>query len=218
MLTGEVTGFDGVYFANIGGPVSGGSDLVIHVVTEEDLTAAREGAIAQLSTLAASYRLPDGRIVIPSTVQPAGEPSVEMDHAAGDQTDTFAVSAQATFQGLVIDPNELPEDVETSIRERIAPQIPEGYALTDGTILFSDPAEQAPGQPILTISASIDAAQVLSDDQKEQVREAVAGKSVDDAREALAAMPGLEVVDISVSPSLLVKSLPGEGRIEVSTG
>ena len=218
MLTGEVTGFDGVYFANIGGPISGGSDLVIHVVTEDDLMSAREGAIAQLSTLASSYRLPDGRIVIPSTVRPAGEPSIETDHIVGDQAYAFSVSAQATFQALVIDPSDLSEDVETTIRDRIAPQIPEGYALTGGTIEFSEPTEEAPGQPLLTISASIDAAQILTDEQKDAVREAVAGKSADEARAALAAMPGLEVVDISVRPSLIVKSLPGEGRIEVSAG
>lgn len=214
-LTGPVTGIEGVYFANVQGPVTGGSDVIIRIVTEEDLAAARTGAAGELTRLAASYRLSDGRIVIPSSVQPVGEPSIENDHAVGEQVDAFSVSAQGTFRGLVIDPGDLPDEVESAIRAQIMPLTPDGFVLTDHSIVFSEPAAASDGQPLLTMNAAVDATQRLTDDQVDAVRDAVAGESVGEARAAIAAMPGMELIDISVTPSLLVKSLPGEGRIEV---
>ena len=216
-LTGQVAGFNGVYFANISAPIAGGTDVIITVATDEDITSARANALSQLTTLASSWELPDGRLVIPSTVTVVSEPSIETDRAAGEQTDAFSVSAQATYSALVIDPADLPDDVEADIRSRIEPQIPDGYVLTDRSIEFSEPAESTPGQQLVTITAAIDASQVLSEEQVEAVRQAVSGKTIEEARAAVAAMPGMELVDISVTPSLLVKTLPNRGRIEVSS-
>ena len=216
-LTGQVSGSEGVYFANISAPIAGGTDVLVTVVTDEDITSARESALNQLSAQASSWELPDGRLVIPSTVVAVSELSIETDRVAGEQTDAFSVSAQATYRALVFDPTNLPDDVEADIRSRIEPQIPNGYVLTDRPIEFSEPAESTPGQQLVTITASIDASQVLSGEQVDAVRQATSGKSIDEARAAVAALPGMEVVDISVTPSLLVTSLPDEGRIEVNS-
>ena len=78
----------GVYFGNPGTAISGGTDVLIKVVTDQDLANARDAAIASMNQSAQSFQLPDGRIVIPSTVQTAGDPSVQTDHTAGEQVDS----------------------------------------------------------------------------------------------------------------------------------
>jgi hypothetical protein len=67
----------------------------------------------------------------------------------------------------------------------------------------------------LTLRVSVDAAWQLTPEQVAQIRDLARDKSEADARVALSAIPDLEVVDISVSPAILIKTLPGEGKIKV---
>ena len=214
-LTGQFKEFPGVYFANIGAPVAGGTDVIIRVVTEDDLTKARDAAVTELQRQAVAYQLPDGRVVIPSTVQPLGEISVEVDHVAGDQTDTFNVSAQGQYQAMTIDPQDLPEQIQTDIRSQLNAAVSPGYALTSDSIMFSNPREASPGSGAVTIVVSIDEAELLTPEKLERIRAITEGQSQNDAQAAMATVEGVELVDISVTPSLLVKTLPGAGRIEV---
>jgi hypothetical protein len=214
-FTGQVAGQKGVYFGNPGAGITGGTDVLIKAVTEEDLAKARDQATAALSQQAQAFQLADGRVVIPSTVQPVGDPSVQSDHVAGDQIDTFTVTGQATYQALTINPAALPAQMRTDLRAQLAALVPSGYALTDDPIAFADPAEQTPGSGLLTVDATIDAAQALTPDMIAKVRDLTSGKSESDARTALASMGGVEVVDIRVTPALFVKSLPGAGKIDV---
>ena len=69
--------------------------------------------------------------------------------------------------------------------------------------------------PAQHIDRTIDAAEQLTVDRINQVKSAASGKSEADARQAIAGIEGVEVVDISVSPGLLDKTLPGEGKIDV---
>jgi hypothetical protein len=215
VLTGQVPEFPGVYFGNVGAPVSGGTDLIVKVVTEQDIAQAQAKALADLTTSAGTFRLPDGRIVIPSTVQPVGDPTVAVDRVAGDQAESFTVTAQGQFQALTIDPDELPDEIRASIRNQLAQRAPAGYALTDDPIEFANPREASPGAGALTLTVSVDAARQLSADEIARIRDLTRGKSQDDARAALATMPDLQVVEIRVSPAILVKSLPGADKITV---
>ncbi|MDQ2682905.1 MAG: baseplate J/gp47 family protein, partial [Chloroflexota bacterium] len=215
VFTGAIASVPGVYFSNVAGAFVGGNDVVIPVVTDADLSAAREVAVAELATLAATYQLPDGRVVIPSTVQLVREASVETDQIAGAEVEAFYISAQATYQALTIDPNDLPDAIEAQVRAELANAVPDGYVLTDDQIRFGQPVEGPAGSGTITVSASIDAYQALTGDLVEQVREVTAGKDQDEARDALATVPGIEVVSISVSPNLIVDTLPGRGKIDV---
>jgi hypothetical protein len=216
-LTGQVTDHPGVYFGNIGAPLAGGTDVVIKLVTDRDLETARQQAITDLQQQAATYQLPDGRVVIPSTIQPLGDITVDADHVAGDQADVVNISAQGEFQALTINPDDLPEQVQTDIRNQLAVNVPAGYLLTRDPIKFANPREASPGSGTITVDVSIDAAQQLTPAQIGEIRSATKGKSQDDARAALANVEGIELVDLSVSPSLLVNSMPGAGKIDVVT-
>ena len=214
-MTGQVTDHPGVYFGNIGVPLAGGTDVVIKLVTDKDLETARQQAIADLQQQAATYQLPDGRVVIPSTIQPLGDITVDADHVAGDQADVINISAQGEFQALTINPDDLPEQIQTDIRNQLAVNVPPGYLLTRDPIKFANPREASPGSGTVTVDVAIDAAQQLTPDKIAEIRALTNGKSQDDARAALANVEGIELVDVSVSPSLLVKSIPGSGKIDV---
>jgi hypothetical protein len=75
--------------------------------------------------------------------------------------------------------------------------------------------ESEPGSGLITVSISIDAAQDLTPELTAQIRDLASDQSQENARDALATVDGVEIVDISVSPSLFVNSLPGEDKIEV---
>ena len=214
-LTGQIPELPGVYFGNPGRPITGGTDVEILVVTEDDLAAARDRATQQIGTLAAAYQLPDGRVVVPSSVQQAGDISVEADQPAGAQVDTFTVTAQATYQALTIDPDDLPESVRSQLRSNLGALVPNGFSLTNEPIRLTDPVESEPGSGLITVSISIDAAQDLTPELTAQIRDLASDQSQENARDALATVDGVEIVDISVSPSLFVNSLPGEDKIEV---
>jgi hypothetical protein len=215
-FTGEVPGQKGVYFGNPGAAVTGGTDVLIKAVTDDDLSKARDQATVAMNQQAQAYQLTDGRVVIPSTVQAVGDPSVQSDHPAGDQVDTFTVTGQATYQALTINPADLPEQMRSDIRAQLAALVPSGYAMTDDPIAFANPAEQNPGSGLLTVDATVDAAQALTPDMIAKVRDLASGKSEADARTALATLGDVEVVDIKVTPALFVKSLPGAGKIDVT--
>lgn len=215
VFTGSLSDFPGVYFSNMGNAFSGGTDVTILVVTDADLSAAREVAVAELARIAATYQLPDGRVVIPSTVQVIGEPSVETDHVAGEQVDAFNISGQATYQALTIDPDDLPDAIQEQIRIELGAAVPDGYVLTEEPIRFGAPVEGPPDSGMITVAASVDAYQALTGDLVEQIRDLAEGKSEDDARDAVNAIEGVEVRSISVSPNLIVRSLPARGKIDV---
>jgi hypothetical protein len=215
VFTGAYADAPGIYFSNRDAAFSGGSDVTILVVTDDDLANARELAVSELSNLAASWQLPDGRVVIPSTVEPVGDASVETDHVTGDQVESFTISGQASFQALTIDPNDLPDGIEAQIRNELAGNVPAGFILTDDPLKFGAPQEGPPGSGMITVNASVDSYQALTGDLLEQIRSAATGKDPDAAAESLAAIPGITVESISVTPNVLVKTLPGTGNIEV---
>jgi hypothetical protein len=214
-FTGQITTFPGVYFSNLSGPLAGGNDNVIAVVTDGDLAAADAKARSTLTDMAKTYELPDGRVVVPSSVVASGDPSVEMDHASGDQVSTFNVSAQGTFKALTIDPNNLPKNLQEELRGTLTQSVPANYRLTDEPIRFAQPVEQSGNPGLMQVSASVDAAAILDQNTIDQIKDLAAGKSESDAKAALAAVPSVTIEDITVQPSLLIKSLPGSGRIEV---
>jgi hypothetical protein len=214
-LTGQIAELHGVYFGNPGSPIAGGTDVIIKVLTEQDIATARENATTKLNALASTYQLPDGRVVIPSTVELVGEISVEADHVAGDQVDSANISAQASYQALTINPDDLPDQTRTEIRNQLTVRVPSGFTLTDAPIVFSNPIESSPGSGLLTIEATLDAAARLTPELTAQIQNLASDKSQEDARASLAAVPDIDVVKIQVSPALFVKTLPGAAKIEV---
>lgn len=214
-LTGQVADRPGVYFGNPGSPIAGGTDVIIKVLTEQDIATARERATSELDALARGYQLPDGRLVVPSTVELMGEISMEADHVAGDQVDTASISAQASYKALTIDPDNLPEDARNEIRNQLTVRVPAGYTLTDEPIVFANPKEPNPGKGVLTVDATISAAAQLTPEMTARIQDLASNQSESGARAALTGLPEVQVVDIRVTPALLVKSLPGADRIEV---
>jgi hypothetical protein len=214
-FTGQVADMPGVYFGNPGAAIAGGTDVLIKVVTDQDLATARDAAIATMNQSAQTFQLQDGRIVIPSTVQPAGEPSVQTDHTTGEQVDAFNVSGQETYQALTINPADLPDQMQADLRGQLVTQVPSGFALTDEPIAFASPVEQAAGSGLMNVAVTVDAAAQISPDLIDQIRHVASGKSQPEARQAIGTIEGVEVIDITVSPALFDKTLPGSGKIDV---
>ena len=67
----------------------------------------------------------------------------------------------------------------------------------------------------MTVAVTVDAAEQLNPDLIDQIKNAASGKSQADAQQAIGEIEGVEVVDISVSPALFDKTLPGAGKIDV---
>lgn len=214
-FTGPVPDVDGVFFANISGAFTGGSDVVAHVVTDADIQTATTSAQQQLDQMATTWQLPDGRVVIPSTVQPSGTASIEANHAAGEQADSFEISAQGSYTALTVDPNNLPENLQDQLRSTLLGLVPANYRLTDEPVRFANPTEAQPGTGLIEVDVSIDAAAILDQNTIDDIKRAAAGQSLADAKTAVANIPNVTVEDVSVQPSLIIRSMPSEGKIDV---
>jgi hypothetical protein len=125
------------------------------------------------------------------------------------------VTGQAVYQAQTINPADLPAQMQMDLRNQLVAKVPSGYVLTDDPIAFANPTEQTAGSGLMTVAVTIDAAEQLTADRIDQIKSAATGRSEADARQAIAGIEGVEVVDISVSPGLLDKTLPGEGKIDV---
>ena len=165
--------------------------------------------------MALTWQLPDGRVVIPSTVVSTATPSIVADQAAGAQVETFNISAQGTFTGLTIDPNNLPDSLQDQLRGTLQSSVPESYRLTDEPVRFTNPVESQPGTGLISVDVSIDAAEILDQNTIDDIQTTAANKEPDVAKTDLAGNPKFSVVSVSVQPSLIISKLPGSGKIEV---
>ena len=68
--------------------------------------------------------------------------------------------------------------MQTDLRGQLVTQVPSGFALTDEPIAFASPVEQAAGSGLMTVAVTVDAAEQISPDLIDQIRNAASGNSI----------------------------------------
>lgn len=217
MLSGRMD--SGVYFSNRDTAVTGGSDRITRVVSQDDIDRLVANANAQLPRRIVSAPLPDGRVVLPGSVQP-GELRFSTDHQAGDVAEQVTIEAAMVLSALAFAPGDATVRAAEQIRSDLEANTPAGYELEPETISFADPVlvNDQGDAGLYTLTGTATARPVLDDVQRRSVIEAIAGTDVDEAEAYLRGLPFVESARVSLSPGFLPGGIPDSaGRIEIET-
>ena len=217
-LFAPVEGFEGVYFGNLNGPIQGGEGEEVAAVSAEDeqqlVATAQEG----LMTQASSAPLPDGRVVIRSSLEPTGDLAYTLSTPVGEPADQVSIQATRSYTGLAIDPSQVRAQADAALRSSLGESLPQGYELLPETVQIGLPEEPADAEPgRMQVSATADARAVLDETEQDQLKRELSGASPDEAEQRALENSDVAAAEVEVTPGWLVSDLPVAGRIEIET-
>lgn len=219
-LTGKLDNL-GVYYSNRSAAIGGGTDTSIPVVSDQDIQAIENKAQNDLNTITAGAwqgQLPQGTTVLASSVQ-ASNPSMIVNQKAGDQTDTVILTGTVHATGLTYSQADVEQQARIAVAKRMGGQVPKGFELDQSSILLSAPqmVAEAPDNAQFALSATGTARTTFSQEQRDSLRDSLAGKSPSDAMAIIRSQAAIKSADISYSPGWWPHRMPQTGsRIKVA--
>jgi hypothetical protein len=217
MLSGQLD--NGIYYSNRDTAVAGGSDRVTRVVSQEDIDQLVANANQQLQQRLVGAPLPDGRIVLPGTLQP-GELEYTTDHQPGEQVETVSIDASMVVSAMAFNPADAVLQATDQLESSLEAATPAGYQLEHETLTTASPVlvNDQGNAGLYVLTATADALPVIDDATRDQIAGAVTGLGPDDAEAIVRAYPFATDVTVTTSPGILFSSLPGNaGKIEIET-
>lgn len=217
LLSGQLE--NGIYYSNRDGPIAGGTDFKRAVVAQEDIDGLLAAANQQLPEAARNFALPDGRQVVPGTVD-AGEFTYTLNAEAGDPADSITIDARMTVQAFAFSVSDVTNQAAASMEATLTQSAGAGSEVVSGTVSYGVPelVEDRGAAAVFRLQASADTRPLLSAERKDEIARAVAGKNVDDATVFLQSLPEVAAVRIESSPGFLPARIPGSaGKIEIET-
>ncbi|MCC6945131.1 MAG: hypothetical protein IT335_11180 [Thermomicrobiales bacterium] len=212
MLSGQME--NGIYFSNRGTPIVGGGDETTTVVTQDDLDALQARAEETLRSLAATSSLSGNRRVVPSTLT-IQQFTTSFSSEVGDEADAVSVDATISFDAIAFPTDALDAGAERAL----ADQVPAGYQLVEGSVTYEVPVEsgETGGVIAMLVPVTGSASVMVTDEEREQLADLIAGESKEAAESRLSRDPRFDSVSIDVSPGWLPQQLPSStGKIDIT--
>ena len=184
------------------GSASGGSDNNVTVVSQQDVDAVKakltnnkdaDNIQKQFQTQLSDQ----GYYVITQTLK-ASEPQVTASPEVGQQASTSNVTVKVTFSVLVVGKKELREAVRTELEKQIdknKQKISDGDLLNNLTVSLQ--GQSSPTVASLSISKATTAVPIID---IATVKNQVGGKKSNEIKTMISAYPGVENVDVKLSP------------------
>ncbi len=217
---GEVAGEieNGLLYRNLL-PVSGGTVKTISVVTEGDVSAAREAAQQKLRDeipLALRRAMGEREETVDTSISVAA-PTIEVSAQPGTEADTVSARARTTVTALVYAPDEVHRLAQEEAARRLTQSAGPSVVILGKTLTFGEPNPIGAGQWRVEVSG--DFRVVPSESALGEVREKIAGRSVNDALRTVREVPGVRDVRITIDPDWWPARLPARpAQIEVTIG
>ncbi|MGD9711712.1 MAG: baseplate J/gp47 family protein [Thermomicrobiales bacterium] len=211
MLSGQLE--NGVYFSNRASPVTGGSDQVRTIVTQQDLDTLEARTEDALRALAATSELSGNRRVIPSTLVTRSF-TREFSVGAGEEADAVTIDASISFDALAFST----EALDPAAIQSLESQVPSAYELLPETLAYQVPVETGNANGTISMLAQIDgeARVEIPQEELDALLDSLTGKTPADAITLLESNPLITQATISFSPDWLPHRLPSDaGRIDV---
>ncbi len=194
-------------------PTAGGSRSETPLVSQKDVAGARKQLLAQLdqdlrAAIANPALISAGRVAVPATASRTDPvPSVDPTTLVGQEVATFDLAFSATGSLTVVDPAA----VRAVGEERLRTAVPPGYELVPGSSRVELDAPEASGvAAAFPVSAT---ARVVRQVDEAAIRREVAGRSLDEARRALA---GYGEVTIRAWPAWVTTLPTFDFRLDVT--
>lgn len=221
---GEVSGKiadQPIYFANRAAAMTGGSDIEVAVVAEEDLVTLQTQVETDLRRAVAedwTAQLPEGQMILAPSVE-VGEPEFTIESAAGDVSETATLTGTVEATGLQYDAANVREQALASYQEALAAQVPEGYELLIDTVTLGEPdlVSEAPDSIEYTMGATATVRAIFDDAAEQRLVEDLAGADAADVDTILGNVPAFETASTSRDPGWWFDRLPqSAGRVTIT--
>jgi Baseplate J-like protein len=193
-------------------PTTGGKHVEVQVVSQDDYNAALTSLSGQLDSalqqsLADTTNVPRGLVAFPATAQmSAGQPDQPAASVVGTDEPSFTLALDATADVTAVNESQIDQVAAARIQAELAP----GQELVDAVTAGHDGGTVLDNTVVYNVTAS---AQGYTSPDPQALIVAVKGKSVADARAALASYG---IADISIWPEF-VDHLPDQAaRISVT--
>jgi hypothetical protein len=201
-----------VYFSNREAEMSGGTDIEVAVVSEEDIANLESQVENDLRRVVAedwSAQLPEGQAILAPSVE-ASDPEYSIEQRPGDAADTVILSGTVEATGLQYDQASVEEQARGAYVEALNAQVPEGYELVPESMVLGEPqlVAESPDSVEYEMTAAAVVRARFDEDAETQLVEDLAG--TDDARAAsiLANVPAFETWSIDASPGWWPVDMP----------
>lgn len=207
VLAGQLD--NGVFYNNQQ-PISGGTLKRVPLVSEDDLQQLRQRALTALQERveqAVRDALVPGEQVIEDSLD-VSDPALEFSHQAGDVAETVSVRASVVVRARAYDPEAVHELARQEAGRRLARLAGPELVVLGNTLVVSTPEPVGTNGMMWTIRASGQARAVISDDQVTAARDAVLGRSVGDAVDALREMEGVADARVALEPDWVPRRMP----------
>jgi hypothetical protein len=209
-----------VYFSNLGQELSGGTNIEVAVVTEEDIANAElqlENDINRVVAEDWTATLPEGQVILIPSVD-AREPDYTIEQEPGDVSDTVTLRGTADATGFQYDRESVREQALEFYSTALGEEVPEGYELVDGTVQLGEPqlVAQSPASVEYTMEATATVRAIFDGNDRDQLVEDISGKDEGEAETILANVPAFESWSVERSPGWWPGGLPrATGRISL---
>lgn len=218
-LTGKLEE-QNIFYSNRAAAIEGGTDRETPLVSEGDLAAIREEAEAKLRQLTAdawSEQLPEGQALVETSVV-AESPELAVEQEAGTEAETVTLNGTVQATGLLYSLADVQAQARQPVEERLAAQVPDGYALDAEAVVLGEPEElaKAPDSIQYEVSAAGVARAVFTEEEQERLAASLVGLSPEQAEATALAHPAVAAVDIAYSPGWWFERMPRlESRIAI---
>ena len=212
-----------VYFSNREAEMSGGTDIEVAVVSEEDianLEAQVENDLRRVVAEDWSPQLPEGQAILAPSVE-ASDPDYSIEQRPGDKSETVTLRGTVEATGLQYDQASVEEQARGAYVDALNAQVPEGYELIPESMVLGEPhlVAESPDSVEYEMTATAVVRARFDEDAESQLVEDLAGTDANQAESILANVPAFETWSIDSSPGWWPIDMPqASSRITLDLG
>ena len=196
------------------GSASGGTDNIVTVVSQQDVNNAKQKIASQNSDDVTKKFEGDltkaGYYVLTSTMK-VSEPSTTASPVVGQQASTVTVTTQVTYSVLVVQKDDLKQAITDKLNKQVdtkKQRISSSDVVKDASITVGN--QKSPTDATLTVNENTTAIPIIDE---AGVKQQAAGQKVGDIKAILNGVPGVEKVDVKLSPFWVSKAPNKTSRI-----
>ncbi len=190
--------------------IGGGRMERYSVITDDDITAAREEVANQLVSIAREEfesQVPEGHEIVPGTLE-ISDPEIQVDPSESQDGQEVTANGEITVRAEIYDPDELHEVASSEADRQLVRHGGSERILLAETVDLKEPTELDGDIPGFEINVQAVARTVISEGERQQLIDQLVGLSREEAEALLDEHPKVDRYQIEIEPDWLPDRLP----------
>lgn len=213
-LSGKIADLP-IYFSNREAETSGGADIEVPIVTDEDIANVENQVAVDLRGAVAedwTAQLPEGEVILTPSVE-VGDPEFTIEQSVGDVSDAVTLRGTVDATGLRYDDADVNDQARANYESALAAEVPQGYELLLDTVTLGERelVAESPDSVEYTMSATARVRATFPEADAERLAEDLGGADAIQADSILANVPAFESWSVSRSPGWWFDRMPQTG-------